>query len=163
MRLPGDVPEVEVGATLGIVFGRDACQVPAGSALDHVAGYMLVNDLTAPHTSLFRPPLRWNARDGFCPLGPWIVRRDALPSLDALAIRAYVNGELRMQATTVDLHRDVPELIADVSEFMTLRAGDLLTIGIPAHPPRARAGDRVAVEIDGLGRLENDLVAEDLP
>ena len=163
VRLPGDVAEVEVGATLGILIGRDACEVPAASALDHVAGYTVVNDLTAPHTSLFRPPLRWNARDGFCPLGPWIVPRSALPAIAGLEIRAYVNGELRMRASTADLHREVPQLIADVSEFMTLRAGDLLTIGVPAEPPRASAGDRVAVEVDGVGRLENDLVAEDAP
>ena len=80
-----------------------------------------------------------------------------------LGIRAYINGELRMRASTADLHRDVPQLIADVTGFMTLRAGDLLTVGIPAQPPLARAGDRVAVEIDGLGRLENELVAEGAP
>jgi 5-oxopent-3-ene-1,2,5-tricarboxylate decarboxylase/2-hydroxyhepta-2,4-diene-1,7-dioate isomerase len=160
VRLPPDAAEVEVGATLGIVIGRDARDVSQSTALDHVAGYTLVNDLTIPHTSLFRPPLRWNARDGFCPIGPWVIRRDAVAGVDALGIRAYVNGAVRMRASTADLFRGIPELVAAVSEFMTLRAGDLLTVGVPAHAPRARAGDRVAVEIDGLGRLENELVAE---
>jgi 5-oxopent-3-ene-1,2,5-tricarboxylate decarboxylase/2-hydroxyhepta-2,4-diene-1,7-dioate isomerase len=103
--------------------------------------------------------LRFNARDGFCPLGPWIVPREAFDAVDSLTLRAIVNGEVRQTVSTADLHRDVAGLIADVSEFMTLGAGDLLTIGVAANAPRARAGDRIAVEIEGLGRLENELVA----
>ncbi len=66
-----------------------------------------------------------------------------------------------MQNTTANLHRDIAGLIADITEFMTLRAGDLLAVGVPEHPPLARAGDLMTVEIEGLGRLENALVLED--
>jgi len=66
-----------------------------------------------------------------------------------------------MQNTTAHLHRDVASLIAEVTEFMTLRAGDLLAVGVPENPPLARAGDEMAVEIDGIGRLVNRLVPED--
>jgi 5-oxopent-3-ene-1,2,5-tricarboxylate decarboxylase/2-hydroxyhepta-2,4-diene-1,7-dioate isomerase len=159
ITVPEDADEIEVGATLGIVFGRAAKSVSIDAALETVAGYTLVNDLSIPHTSLFRPPLRFNARDGFCVLGPWIIERDALGAVDGLTIRAFVNDEARQTVSTADLHRDVARLIADVSEFMTLGPGDVLTIGVPAAAPRARAGDRVAVEIEGLGRLENTLVA----
>ena len=71
-------------------------------------------------------------------------------------------GEVRMRNTTANLHRDIATLIADVTEFMTLRAGDLLAVGVPEHPPLARAGDEVTVEVQGVGRLENTLVPEEI-
>ena len=159
--LPAGVDEVEIGATLGVLMARDATRVPRDGVADVIAGYTIVNDVTIPHTGLFRPPLRFKCRDGFCPVGPWVVPRDAVPSPDALVIRAWVNGELRMENTTANLHRDIAGLIADITEFMTLRAGDLLAVGVPEHPPLARAGDLMTVGIEGLGRLENALVLED--
>ena len=92
-------------------------------------------------------------------MGP-VVQASQVASPDALAIRAYVNGALRQSSDTAQLVRNVARLIADVTEFMTLDEGDVLLVGVPEHPPRARAGDRVAVEIDGLGRLENAVEAE---
>jgi 5-oxopent-3-ene-1,2,5-tricarboxylate decarboxylase/2-hydroxyhepta-2,4-diene-1,7-dioate isomerase len=160
--LPVGVETVEVGATLGVVIARDATRVHRAKAAEVIAGYTIVNDVTIPGGGLFRPPLRSKCRDGFCPVGPWIVPRDAVASPDALEIRASVNGEVRMRNTTANLHRDIAALIADVTEFMTLRAGDLLAVGVPEHPPLARAGDEVTVEVEGLGRLENTLVPEEI-
>jgi len=157
--LPDGVDAVELGPTVGIVFARDARCVPEHAADDVIAGYVLANDVTIPHASLFRPPLRFKCRDGFCPLGR-LVPRGAAPSPDALEIRAYVNGELRMSASTASLHRGAARLIADVTEFMTLRAGDVLLLGVPPRPGLAGAGDVMTVEVDGLGRLENRLVPE---
>lgn len=156
--LPEGVESVEIGATLGIVIGRDASRVAPGDVQAVIAGYTIVNDVTIPHSSLFRPPLRYNCRDGFCPIGPWIVPRAAMGPMDSLGIRACVNGEVRMRDHTSNLHRNVAQLIVDVTEFMTLRAGDVLTVGVPGNAPLARAGDLMAVEIDGIGRLENRLV-----
>jgi len=158
--LPSDVDEVEVGAALGVVIGRPAARVRAEDALSHVAGYRIVNDVTVPHEKVLRPPLKQKCRDGFCPLGP-VVPAAQVASPDALAIRAYVNGALRQTSDTSQLIRDVARLIADVTEFMTLGEGDVLLVGVPENPPRARAGDRVAIEIDELGRLENPLQAEE--
>ena len=155
--LPEGVDAVEVGATVGIVFARDARCVAEHAAEDVVAGYVLANDVTIPHASLFRPPLRFKCHDGFCPLGRFVAR-DRAPSPDALEIRVYVNGELSMSASTASLHRNVARLIADVTEFMTLRARDVLLLGVPPKPALARAGDLMTVEIDGLGRLENRLL-----
>jgi 5-oxopent-3-ene-1,2,5-tricarboxylate decarboxylase/2-hydroxyhepta-2,4-diene-1,7-dioate isomerase len=157
--LPPDVTEVEVGATLGISFARAASRVRVAQALDFVSGYCVVNDLTVPHQSLLRPPMRQKCRDGFCPIGPWVSASE-LPDPGGLEIRSYVNGELRHRSHTADLRRSVAQLIADVSEFMTLAPGDLLLIGVDAQPARARAGDTMAVEIDGMDRLENPLQAE---
>ena len=164
VRLPPDVEEVEVGATLGISFARAASRVSAAQALDFVSGYCVVNDVTVPHLdapkpALLRPPMRQKCRDGFCPIGPWVSASE-LPDPSGLEIRSYVNGELRQRSHTADLRRSVPQLIADVSEFMTLAPGDLLLIGVDAQPARARVGDTMAVEIDGIGRLENPLHAE---
>lgn len=157
--LPPDVAEVEIGATLGISFARAASRVNAAQALSHVSGYCIVNDVTVPHQSLLRPPMRQKCRDGFCPIGPW-VSADELRDPGALEIRSYINGELRQRSHTAHLRRNVAQLIADVSEFMTLAPGDLLLIGVAAQPARARVGDTMAVEIDGIGRLENPLQAE---
>jgi 5-oxopent-3-ene-1,2,5-tricarboxylate decarboxylase / 2-hydroxyhepta-2,4-diene-1,7-dioate isomerase len=158
--IPAGIEAVAVGPTLGVVLGRDAYRVSPPDALQCIAGYTLVNDLTIPHESYYRPALKQKCRDGFCPIGPWIVEREQLGSVDALAIRAYVNGTLALENTTANLIRPVPDLIADISAFMTLSAGDVLLVGLPENLPLARSGDRVAVEIDGIGRLENPLVAE---
>jgi 5-oxopent-3-ene-1,2,5-tricarboxylate decarboxylase/2-hydroxyhepta-2,4-diene-1,7-dioate isomerase len=162
--LPPDVAEVEIGATLGISFAHTASRVNAAQALEFVSGYCVVNDVTVPHLdapkpALLRPPMRQKCRDGFCPIGPW-VSADELRDPGTLEIRSYINGELRQRSHTAQLRRNVAQLIADVSEFMTLAPGDLLLIGVAEQPARARAGDTMAVEIDGIGRLENPLQAE---
>ena len=159
VMLPPEVEEIEVGATLGLVMGRTASRVRIEDALDCVAGYIIVNDVTIPHTSVLRPPLKQKCRDGFCPMSA-LVPATEVRDPDALAIRVYVNGELRMTNSTAHLVRNVRQLIADVSEFMSLAPGDVLLVGVPEDAPRARAGDRVAIEIDGLGHLESHLRAE---
>jgi 5-oxopent-3-ene-1,2,5-tricarboxylate decarboxylase/2-hydroxyhepta-2,4-diene-1,7-dioate isomerase len=156
--VPRDVAALQIGAALGVVIGRTACRVRAAEALDHVAGYTIVNDLSVPHDSYYRPSIRFKCRDGFCPIGPRVVERVTDP--DALAVRVFVDGALRQQNTTAHLIRPTAQLIADVTEFMTLSAGDVLLTGVPENAPLARAGERVAIEIEGVGRLENPLVAE---
>jgi 5-oxopent-3-ene-1,2,5-tricarboxylate decarboxylase/2-hydroxyhepta-2,4-diene-1,7-dioate isomerase len=158
--VPAESGELEIGATLGIVIGRSACKVGAEDALGHVAGYVIVNDVSVPHASFYRPQVRCKARDGFCPIGPRVVARGAIADPDALGVRVQVDGELRQSTSTAGMIRPVARLIADVTEFMTLAPGDVLLLGVAAGAPRARAGQRIAIEIDGLGRLENHLVAE---
>ena len=160
--LPADVSEIEIGATLGLVMGRTASRVPAQEALEYVAGYVIVHDVTVPHTSLLRPPLKQKCRDGFCPISA-VVPAMEVGNPDDLAIRVYVNGQLRMENSTANLVRNVSKLISDVSEFMSLAPGDILLVGVPENAPHAGAGDRVAIEIDGLGRLENRLSVEGVP
>jgi 5-oxopent-3-ene-1,2,5-tricarboxylate decarboxylase / 2-hydroxyhepta-2,4-diene-1,7-dioate isomerase len=158
--VPVDSGELEIGATLGIVIGRTASNVGAEDALEHVAGYVIVNDVSLPHASFYRPQVRCKARDGFCPIGPRVVARGAIADPDALGLRVQVDGELRQATSTGGMIRPVARLIADVTEFMTLAPGDVLLLGVAADAPRARAGQHIAIEIDGLGRLENHLVAE---
>ncbi len=157
--LPAGHEAVAVGPTLGVVIGQPATRVSASAAMGHVAGYTIVNDLALPHSSYFRPAIQQQCRDGFCPIGPSLIEATAIAHPGALELRAYINGELRLTCSTAELIRPLPQLIADISEFMTLQRGDLLLVGLPAKLPLARAGDRMAVEIEGLGRLENPLLA----
>ncbi len=158
--IPTDLASIEAGAALGIVMGRSACRVAAVDALNFVAGYTIVNDVCESHQRFDRPPTRERCRDGFCSIGPWIVPRQSLPAPDSLTLRVLVNGVSRAESTTADMIRSVAKLIADVSEFVTLAAGDILHTGVPEHAVRIGAGDRVRIELDGLGALENYAVGE---
>lgn len=157
--VPDDAPELEIGATLGIVIGRTASNVPADAALEIVAGYTVVNDISVPHASFYRPSMRFKCRDGFCPIGPAVVARALVPNADALGITVSIDGEIVKRTSTAGLVRPIPRLIADVTEFMTLYPGDVLMVGVASGAPRARAGQTVTIAIEGVGRLENALVA----
>lgn len=159
--VPAALEEVEIGATLGIVFGAPVSRVSEARALDAVAGYTIVNDISEPHASVYRPAIRQRCRDGFCPIGPWVISRQEITTPDALETRVFVNGELRATQSTRNLVLPVARLIAEVSAFMTLSPGDVLLTGVAGNAPRGRAGDRVRIEIDGVGALENLLVAEE--
>lgn len=160
--VPVGVDALEIGATLGLVIGDAACGVSEAQALSFVAGCVIVNDVSVPHASYYRPSLRFKARDTFCPIGEFVAR-DAIGSLDALAslrISVAIDGAIVHRASTAGLIRPAARLLAEVSAFMTLAPGDVLMVGVAAGAPRARAGQRVTITIDGLGRLDNPLVAE---
>ena len=160
--VPAGVNELEIGATLGLVIGRTACRVREAEALSFVAGCVIVADVSVPHASYYRPSLRFKARDGFCPIGP-VVPLERVGALDALQVQVEVDGVLVHRSSTAGLIRTAARLLAEVSEFMTLSPGDVLMLGVAAGAPRARAGQRVSILIDGLGRLDNPLVAEEVP
>ena len=155
VRIPAGTPELEVGACLGLVIGRAACRVSAARALDYVAGYLIVADVSIPHASFHRPSIRYKARDGYCPLGPAVTARAAIANPDALTIRAYLDDVLVQTSSTADLIRPAARLLADVTEFMTLAPGDVLAVGAAAPAPRIRSGQTLRIEIDGLGSLCN--------
>lgn len=156
--LPRGIEAVEIGPALGLVIGRTACRVTEADALGHLAGYAVINDVTLPHASVYRPAIAQRCRDGFCPIGPVLP---ATHDPAALTLRAMVNGTVGLEASTSELIRPAARLLAEVSAFMTLEPGDVLHVGVPHGAPLARAGDRVAVEIVGLGRLENHVVGGD--
>jgi 5-oxopent-3-ene-1,2,5-tricarboxylate decarboxylase / 2-hydroxyhepta-2,4-diene-1,7-dioate isomerase len=158
--MPEGISQLEMGAALGIVIGKKAVAVNEQSALDYVAGFTIVNDVSIPHESIYRPAIQQKARDGFCPIGPWIVDRQVVSNPDDLTIRVYINDELRQENSTTNLIRPVARLLADVTEFMTLNPGDVLLVGVPEEAPKAKLGDKVRVEIAGIGTLENVIVDE---
>lgn len=141
-------------------FGHDRCRktsFPVGFQCADI----VVNDIGIPHDSYYRPAVKLKARDGFCPVGPWVMERDAVANPDSLCLRVYINNELRQENSTVNLVRSVSRLISEVTDFMTLNAGDVLLTGVPEGAPLAKAGDRIRIEIEHVGRLENTVVPED--
>lgn len=157
---PQGVERLQPGPALGVVIGKSASRVSAADALDHVAGYVIVNEFSLPEESYYRPAVKAKCRDGFCPLGPEIVPAADVRDPHALTLKLFVNGQLRQENSTANLARGIPQLIEEISEFMTLHEGDVLITGTPEGRVDVQPGDLVEVEISGLGRLANTVVAE---
>ncbi len=145
---------------LGVVIGRRARHVRQEDAADYIAGYTIVNDVTA--RDLQKKDGQWTRGKGFdtfCPVGPWWVP-SADVEFDALRVTTRVNGHVRQDAPVSDMLFSVGAILRFVSEFMTLEPGDLIATGTPPGVGRLEVGDTVEVEIAGLGTLENKVVAE---
>ncbi len=153
VRIPRGADRLELGATLGLVLGRDASGLAEATALDAVAGLRPVLDVSLPNPVVYRPPVRERCFDGSCPMGP-VVPYGRVGDLAGLTLRTLINGVVVAERGLSDLVRPAARLLADVTDFMTLRAGDTLTLGIALNGPQAGPGDRVALEIDGFDRLE---------
>ncbi|MFJ8063716.1 fumarylacetoacetate hydrolase family protein [Psychrobacillus sp. NPDC096426] len=158
--MPPGIEKLEMGAALGIVIGRLAVAVDEKNALTYVAGYTIVNDVSVPNESVYRPGIQYRARDGFCPMGPWIIDCHEVKNPDDLTISVFINDILQQENSTSNLIRSVSRLLADVTEFMTLSPGDVLLVGVPEDAPQAKVGDKVRIEIAGIGCLENMIVDE---
>src|SRR5699024_1418747 len=103
--LPEGVNTLQVGASLAIVIGKTATKVTEASALDYIAGYTIVNDVSVPHDNFHRPAVNKKARDGFCPVGPWIVDKSSIDNPNELSIKVYVNDEMKQKNNTKNLIR----------------------------------------------------------
>ncbi len=160
LAVPVGEPGLEIGVALGIVLGRVACRVSPAQALACVAGYLLLGEISLPLTSHYRPAVRMRARDGFCPVGRLVVSATAVMQPDALAARVRIDGRIAHETNTGDRLRDVAHLVADVSEFMTLQPGDVLSLGRSHGAPLATLGQQVVLEIEGLGTSRHLVVAE---
>ena len=166
--LPPDTQEVDYEAELGVVIGRQCRGVSAETALDYVAGYVCVNDISA--RDFQRMDGQWvraKSQDTFGPVGPCLVTRDELLDPQALGVRCSVNGRLLQNSNTREMIFGVRELIAFISRGITLYPGDLISTGTPPGvgfaqkpPVFLHAGDEVVVEIDGIGRLSNPVKAK---
>jgi 2,4-didehydro-3-deoxy-L-rhamnonate hydrolase len=165
---------------LGVVIGTQARYVSEADALNHVAGYCIVNDVSArtmewgladreaTHWDGFFDWLNGKWPDGFCPCGPWLVTADEVPDPQALGIELRVNGEVRQQGSTAEMLFGVAELIAFASRFMTLEPGDLIATGTPAGVGDTTRtylspGDVMEGRIDRLGVLRTPVAASGEP
>lgn len=157
---PGSVA-LDYEGELAIVMARRAHRISEAEALDHVAGYCICNDVSERDWQFKRGGLigKGKSAPGYGPIGPWLVTADEIPDPQQLQIRTWINGELRQDASTASMIFSVANFIAHVSEFMELLPGDVLTTGTPegvaggmANPKWLKAGDRVEIEITGLGR-----------
>lgn len=160
---PNNVEYMHYEAELVVVIGKTAHKVSETDAMDYVAGYTVCNDYAIRDylENYYRPNLRVKSRDGLTPISPNIVPKAAIPDPHNLALRTFVNGELRQQGTTADLIFSIPFLIAYLSEFMTLQPGDMIATGTPKGLSDVVPGDEVVVEVEGVGRLVNRIVSEE--
>lgn len=168
LAVPPESAKVDYEGELVVVIGQRARRVSRDDALGVVAGYAVANDISMrdfQHKS--HQWLQGKAWDASTPVGPWLVTPDEVGDPQALSLRTTVNGETVQEATTDLMIFDVATLVATVSEFATLQPGDLILTGTPGgvgvrrDPPLLLAGgDVVAVEVDGVGRIENTMKEE---
>lgn len=146
---------------LVVVMGRACRNVSVEEALDYVHGYTIGNECTVRDFvgNYYRPPVKAKGFDTFGPMGPYLVTADEIDPTN-VEIRTYVNGELKQQDNTKNLRHSVAELIAYITEFKTMQAGDIIYTGTPEGLSHVYPGDLMRVEIDGIGVLENEVVAE---
>ncbi len=165
VELPATSDKVDYEAEVAFVIGRTAKDVAEAGALDHVAGYTLLNDLSARDLQFATP--QWmvgKVFDGSAPCGPALVTPDEAGAHDEIAFELTLNGERMQSSSTDDLIFSVPALIADLSSLMTLAPGDIISTGTPSgvgstRDPRVwlRAGDEVVVSSPQLGELRTRL------
>jgi 2-keto-4-pentenoate hydratase/2-oxohepta-3-ene-1,7-dioic acid hydratase in catechol pathway len=165
VELPKASAKVDYEAEVAFVVGRRAKDVAEAAAIDHVAGYTLVNDLSARDLQFATP--QWmpgKVFDGAAPCGPAIVTPDEAGPADAIGIALDLNGERMQEATTADLIFSIPALVAHLSSLMTLEPGDIVATGTPAgvggaREPRVwlKPGDELVVSSPQLGRLETTI------
>ena len=146
---------------MAVIIGKAGADIPASEAMDHVYGFTILNDVTA--RDLQRNHRQWfhgKSLDTFCPVGPYILLRDAAP--DTFEVITKVNGEIRQDGSTADLIFPIPQLIAVISQGTTLQVGDIIATGTPSGvgvgftPPRyLQKGDTVEITIPQIGTLKN--------
>ena len=166
--LPPESSQVDYEAELGVVIGRTGRRVAERDALDHVRGYVCVNDVSARDLQFADGQwTRGKSPDTFCPVGPRLVPREEVEDPQSLAIRCLVNGEVLQDSTTANMVFSVAEIIAYVTRTVTLVPGDLIATGTPAgvgvfRDPQVllQDGDEVTVEVEGLGQLTNPVTKE---
>lgn len=153
--------ELDYEGELAVIIGKTGADIPLAEAMDYVYGFTILNDVTA--RDLQRRHSQWfhgKSLDTFCPMGPYILLRDAAP--DHFTIRTEVNGEIRQDASTSECIFSIPQLLHILSQGTTVHAGDVLATGTPAgvgigfQPPKfLKAGDTVRITISSIGTLTN--------
>jgi 2-keto-4-pentenoate hydratase/2-oxohepta-3-ene-1,7-dioic acid hydratase in catechol pathway len=167
--LPATAEQVDYEVELAAVMGRRTRNVAVDDALNHVFGYCTANDLSARDLQMRTSQwLLGKTLDAFLPIGPYLVTADEVGDPQRLSLKCWVNGELRQDSNTADMIFSVAEIISYISHHFTLEAGDIICTGTPegvilgmADKVWLRAGDRVTVEVGGLGKLTNVMVGAD--
>lgn len=164
---PAAVSKLDFEVELAVVIGAYARDVAEADALNFVAGYTVLNDLSAREFQFDVSPAQTTfakSMDGFAPMGPWLVTRDEIPDPQQLEVTSWLNGVRMQHASTADMLFPVAFLIAYLSQYMTLEPGDVIATGTPAGigafrtPPQyLQAGDHLRFEISGVGILENNI------
>jgi 2-keto-4-pentenoate hydratase/2-oxohepta-3-ene-1,7-dioic acid hydratase in catechol pathway len=155
--------EMDYEVELGVVIGKEGKNIPRDKIEEYIFGYTIVNDISIrdiqrKHTQWFRG----KSLDGTCPIGPWIVHKSEIEFPVKLDIKSYVNGELRQDSNTKEFIYDIPYIISEFSQGITLKPGDIISTGTPAGvgmgytPPKyLRVGDNIECFIERIGTLRN--------
>ena len=156
---------VEPGIELTVIIGKQGSHISQADAMDYVAGYTVLNDVTARDLQnvafeVQRPWSYTKAMDTFTPIGPHVVLPNAVSDPHNLAMTMRVNGEEIARANTNTMLFQVPVLIEYISQYMSLEPGDIIATGTPVHPPGLNPGDTVELEIEEIGILSNPVVAD---
>lgn len=166
--IPKGATQVDWEVELGVVIGATALNISEAQALDHIAGYVAVNDVSERTFQKDRGGqwIKGKSAPSFGKIGPWFVTRDEVPDPQALALSLAVNGDARQNSNTSDMIFSVAEIVAYMSQFMQLVPGDVIATGTPSgvglgmKPPQFLAqGDSVVLEVAGLGRQVSKVVA----
>ena len=165
VKRPASVKKMDFEAELAVVIGAYGKDVPESEALSLVAGYTILNDLSAREFQFDVSQAQTTfakSMDGFAPMGPWLVTRDEIPDPQTLDVSCWLNGARMQHGHTADMLFPVATLIAYVSRFMTLEPGDVITTGTPAgigafrQPPvYLQPGDRLRFEVTRVGAMEH--------
>lgn len=168
VEIPRGSVKTDWEVELGVVIGKPAKYVSKVEALDHVAGYCVVNDLSERDFQLHRSGqwVKGKSADTFGPIGPWLVTRDEVPDPQNLAMYLEVNGHRYQDGSTETMHFDVATVISHLSQFMSLQPGDVISTGTPpgvgmGQSPQTylKPGDKMELGIEGLGKQRQDVVA----
>jgi len=164
---PVDEEHVDYEVELAVVIGKPAFRIDAADWREYVAGYTVLNDVSARDTQ--RGDKQWfrgKSFDSFCPLGPWLVTRDEIADPHALRVTTHLNGEVRQDSTTSLLIFPIPYILAFATRNITFLPGDVIATGTPAgvgmfrDPPACmKVGDEVSVSVQGIGTLTNRVTA----
>jgi acylpyruvate hydrolase len=166
--LPDDSEQVDYEAELAFVMGRPGRYIPPNQALDYIAGYTIVNDVSARDAQFSDGQwVRGKTYDTFAPMGPYLVTPDEVPDPHNLNIKLDLNGKTMQSSNTAQLIFKIPELVAFLSRGISLEPGDIIATGTPMgvgifrEPPvLLKAGDLVEIEIDSIGVLRNPVETE---
>lgn len=161
--IPPVSTQVDYEGEIAVIIGQRARNVPVQRASDYIGGFTIINDVTARDLQRAEPQwIRGKALDTFAPLGPVVLDAAEAPPVADMTIRTLVNGELRQDGSGAQMITGVPELIAYISMGVTLEPGDIIATGTPSgvgmsmNPPAfLAAGDKVTIEISGIGELVN--------
>ena len=160
IEIPRHSVKTDWEVELGVVIGKHAKYVKKENALDHVAGYCVVNDLSERDFQLHRSGqwVKGKSADTFGPIGPWLVTRDEVPDPQNLTMYLEVNGHRYQDGSTETMHFDVATIVSHLSQFMSLQPGDVISTGTPpgvgmGQKPETylKSGDVIELEIEGLG------------
>ncbi|WP_120429766.1 fumarylacetoacetate hydrolase family protein [Acinetobacter baylyi] len=151
---------LQAGPSLGVVIGKSTSRVSQEDALEHIAGYVVVNEFSLPEDTYYRPAIKAKCQDGFCAIGQ-VVAKEHLQQVNQLQLCVWVNGELKQQGTTANWIRSPEQLIAEMSDYMILNEGDIILTGTPLGRVDLENGDEVTIEIEQIGKLTNHIVEQD--